>query len=78
MGCHTPKINHPHTVAILLVVGTLGFATAENYFYVFGATRQGELSTVVLTVISRFFVSVPFHASTGMTTFPLRKTKRPS
>jgi len=44
----------------------LGFASFENYFYIFSIALSGNLLLTVMTVISRAILSMPLHTVTGI------------
>jgi len=56
-----PEFNEPFDGIVYAVMVSLGFATIENIFYVFGSYEEG-----VSVGIMRMFTAVPLHAACGV------------
>mmetsp|Transcript_26354 Transcript_26354/g.37103 ORF Transcript_26354/g.37103 Transcript_26354/m.37103 type:complete len:361 (-) Transcript_26354:57-1139(-) len=61
-----PHRDSPYSVAIYSTAGAIGLATLENMMYVLIAGANGDLFITVFTAITRAFMAVPLHATTGL------------
>ncbi len=59
---------NPFSVVIYTVAGAVGMASLENLMYIMGIVLKGDIGLALSSTITRAFLTIPLHATTGKIT----------